>query len=70
MVRGVHCDKATFSVMWPVFIPIFVPVAVNWQVVVNYHVYGQEQPPERMDRVIASEKKCVGFVDATTARSK
>lgn len=56
--------------MWPVFIPIFVPVAVNWQVVVNYHVYGQEQPPVRMDRAIESEKKCAGFVDATTPRSK
>jgi hypothetical protein len=66
----VHCDKARLSVMWPVFIPIFVPVAVNWQVVVNYHLYGQEQPPVRMDRVIESEKKCIGFVDATTARSK
>ena len=68
--RGVHNEEMRFSVMWPMFLPIVVPVAVNWHVVVNYHVYGQEQPPVRMDRVIESEKKCVGFVDTTTARTK
>lgn len=56
--------------MWPMFLPIFVPVAVNWHVVVNFHVYGQEQPSVRMNRVIEDEKKCLGFVDTTMASTQ
>lgn len=67
---GVHDEETTVLVMWPVFLPIFVPVAVNWRVVVHYHAYEHQQPAVRIDRFIGSEKKCVGFVDTTTVRAK
>ncbi len=65
-----HSGEMRRLVMWPMILPIFVPVAVNWQVVVHYHLYGQEPPSIGMGGVIGSEKKCVGFVDTTTARSR
>lgn len=55
--------------MWPIFLPIFVPMAVRYEVVVHYHVYGQ-LPPMRMEPVIENEKRCLGFIDTTTAGAK
>ena len=56
-----HCGKVRYLVMWPIFLPILVPVAVNWHVVVNYHVYGQEPPSVRMDRVMRARSGASGL---------
>jgi len=50
-----------FHFMWPLFVPVFVPVTVNWQLVVNYHVYGQT--PAKSERIIEAPRNCLGFVD-------
>lgn len=54
--------------MWPLILPVFIPVAVNWQVVVNYHIYGQA--PAKMEHILDAGPKSVGFVDTTLLAKK
>ena len=48
--------------MWPAYFPVFVPVAVNLHIVVNYQMYSPE--PVKAECLIENHRRnCLGFVD-------